>query len=181
MLSFGVPGNVITAILLGAFLIMGIEPGPDMLTTHLQLTFSMVWLVVIANIIAVPLCILLLKYLVKLTQVRANLLIPPVLLMVLLGGFAESNSFFGVIVVLIFGLLGIVMVELDWPRPPLVLGLVLGTLIERYFFISFERYGAAFLGRPVLVAIFVAAALVLLVPLWRRMLPGRKRAEEVDA
>jgi Tripartite tricarboxylate transporter TctA family/Amidohydrolase len=77
--AFGVPGSGAMAILLGGFLIMGIIPGPDMLTKHLAITFSMVWTLVIANIITVLLCLLVLDQLAKVTYVRGGLIIPFVL------------------------------------------------------------------------------------------------------
>ncbi len=79
--AFGVPGSGAMAILLGGFLIMGIMPGPDMLTKHLAITFSMVWTLVIANIITVLLCLLVLDQLAKVTYVRGGLIIPFVLML----------------------------------------------------------------------------------------------------
>lgn len=176
--AFGVPGTVVAAILLGALLIQGIQPGPEMLTTHLTLTFSLVWLVVLANIIAVPLCILALRPIVKLTYIRGSLLIPPILLMILIGGYADGNSLFSMGMAIAFGLLGVVMVALEWPRPPLILGLILGTLIEKYAFISYERYGLSFLTRPVLIGVLLLIVVVLVAPLLRR---GRAAKRERKA
>jgi len=152
-IAFGVPGSVSTAILLGAFLIQGLVPGPPMLLPesqggHLELTFSFVWIVVISNLITVATCFLCLNPLVKITQVRGALVIPFLLLFVYLGGFAENNSFGDLIVVLCFGVLGWIFNTLDWPRPPLVLGLVLGPLAESNLFLSTNNYGFAWLGFP---------------------------------
>ncbi|MGH7782816.1 MAG: tripartite tricarboxylate transporter permease, partial [Candidatus Binatia bacterium] len=130
-LAFGVPGSVSTAILLGAFIIQGLVPGPPMLQPasqggNLTLTFSFVWILVLSNLITVGICFLFLNQLAKITQVRGSLVIPFILLLIYLGGFAENNAFQDLIVVLLFGALGWVMVQLDWARPPLLLGLVLG-------------------------------------------------------
>ncbi|MEE8292525.1 MAG: tripartite tricarboxylate transporter permease, partial [Candidatus Tectomicrobia bacterium] len=134
-IAFGVPGNVTMAILLGAFIIQGLVPGPPMLIPeaqggHLTLTFSFVWIVVISNLITVGICFLFLQQLARITEIRGSLVIPFVLLLTYLGGFATSNAFEDLIVVLVFGALGWVLVQLDWPRPPLLLGLVLGPLAE---------------------------------------------------
>ena len=160
--AFGVPASVSMAILLGAFLIQGIQPGPDMLTKHLSLTFSMVWIIVIANIITVVLSLLFINQLVKITQVRGSLIIPFILFLVFFGAYAEKNTLFDLGLVLVFGALGWIMVQTDWPRPPLILGLVLGRLTERYLFLSVNRYEAEWLLRP-LVMLFAAGIIAVLV------------------
>src|SRR5512137_2639251 len=92
-IAFGVPASVAMAILIGAFVIHGVVPGPDMLIPepkgHLALTFSFVWTNVISNIITVGICFLFLNQLVKVTQIRGSLLIPFILLLIYLGAFAE--------------------------------------------------------------------------------------------
>ena len=143
-IAFGVPGSVSMAILLGAFLIQGIVPGPDLLdpAKHLTLTFSFVWIIVLSNIITVAICFLFLNQLAKITNVRGTLLIPFLLLLVYLGAFTVKNSFGDLILLLLFGALGWFMVQFDWQRPPLLLGLVLGTIAERNLWISIRAYGA---------------------------------------
>jgi TctA family transporter len=152
-IAFGVPGGVLTAILLGAVIIQGLVPGPSMLTPeskggHLTLTFSFVWTIVISNLITVAICFLFLKQLAKITQVRGSLLIPPILFLIYLGAFAEKHAPGDLILVLLFGVLGWVMEKLHWPRPPLILGLVLGPLAENRLFLATDNYGLAWLARP---------------------------------
>ena len=133
-IAFGVPASVIMAILLGAFIIQGIVPGPDMLLPppkgNLDLTFSFVWVIIISNIITVAICFLFLKPLAKVTQVRGGIIIPIILVLIYLGAFAEKNAFEDMVIVLFFGALGWIMEKLEWPRPPVLLGLVLGPLAE---------------------------------------------------
>lgn len=154
-IAFGVPGSVVMALLLGAFLIKGLVPGPAMLTKHLDLTFAFVWFIVISNIITVMLCFLFLEQLAKITYVRGSLLIPGILLLVYLGAYAESKSIFDMGVTLLFGFIGLIMVYVDWPRPPLILGLVLGAMIERNFFISYEIHALGFFLKPGVLVILV--------------------------
>jgi len=162
--AFGVPGSATTAILLGAFIIQGLQPGPKMLTTDLSLTFSMVWLIVVSNIITVSICLLFLNQLARITQIRGSLLIPALFMLVFLAGYANTNSYFAMAVTLVFGVIGVIMVENGWPRPPLVLGLVLGPLVERNLFISYEIYGLGFLLRPIVVVTLALALTVLFLP-----------------
>lgn len=160
--AFGIPGSSAMAILLGAFLIVGLNPGPEMLTKHLNVTFAMVWILVIANIITASVCFIFLNQLVKLTFVRGNLLIPFLLMFVFLGSFAAQNNFFDILVTVVFGLIGYLMVLFEWPRPPFVLGLVLGGIVENYLWISTNAYGASWLAQPTVVVI----GILLLATLW---------------
>ena len=161
--AFGIPSSVSTAILFGAFLIQGIVPGPDMLNPakHLTLTFSFVWIIIVANIITVAICFLFLRQLAKITNIRGVLLIPFLLLLIYLGGFTVKNSFGDMIMVLIFGALGWLMVQFDWQRPPLLVGLVLGTITERNFSISTRAYGTDWLLHPgvLIIAVFIVGAI----------------------
>ncbi|MEX0802149.1 MAG: tripartite tricarboxylate transporter permease [Candidatus Binatia bacterium] len=162
-IAFGVPGSVTTAILLGAFIIQGIVPGPDMLLPppkgKLDLTFSFVWIIVLSNVITVAICFLFLNQLAKITRIRSSLLMPFILLLIYLGAFAEQNAFQDVVIVLFAGALGWIMVQLDWQRPPLILGLVLGPLMENRLFLSTDNYGAAWLWRP---GVMILGAITLL-------------------
>ena len=168
-IAFGVPASVIMAILLGAFIIQGIVPGPDMLIPppkgKLDLTFSFVWVIIISNIITVAVCFLFLKPLAKVTQIRGSLLIPLILLLIYLGAFAEKNAFEDMLVVLFFGGLGWVLQKLDWPRPPVLLGLVLGPLAENRLFLSTDNYGLAWLWRPGVLIIFALTVAGILYPI----------------
>ena len=150
------------ALLLGAFLIKGLVPGPAMLTKHLDLTFAFVWFVVISNVITVALCFLFLEQLAKITYVRGSLLIPGILLLVFFGAYAEAKSVFDMAIALLFGFIGLVMVYTDWPRPPLILGLVLGALIERNFFVSYQIHALEFVLRPIVLLILMIGTGALL-------------------
>jgi TctA family transporter len=160
-LAFGVPGSVSMAILLGAFIIQGIVPGPDLLNPakHLTLTFSFVWIIVLTNILTVAICFLFLNQLAKVTFVKGTYLIPLLLFLIYLGGFAVKNSFGDMFLVLVFGALGWLMVKFDWQRPPLLLGLVLGGIAENNLFIANRIYGYSWLWHTgVLVLWFIIIA-----------------------
>lgn len=178
--AFGVPGSVSTAILLGAFIIQGVVPGPDMLIPppkgKLDLTFSFVWIIVISNLITAGVCFLFLNALAKITNIRASLLMPFILLLIYLGAFAEKNAFQDLAVVLAFGFLGWAMVQLDWQRPPLLLGLVLGPLMENRLFLATDNYGIAWLWRPGVIILFLLTLLGIFYPVLKER--WQKRAVE---
>ena len=163
--AFGVPGSSSMAILLGGFFLLGLVPGPDMLTTHLTVTFSMVWTIVLANIIAVVACFLFLNHLARLTVVRGHLLIPVILVLVFVGSYTSNNHYGDVALMLFFGLVGYLMVAAGWPRAPFVLGLVLGKIAENNLYISVARYDAEWLTRPIVLVLIALAVAVMFYPL----------------
>ena len=178
--AFGVPASVVMAILLGAFIIQGIVPGPDMLLPppkgKLDLTYSFVWVIILSNMITVAICFLFLKPLAKVTQVRGSIIIPLILILIYLGAFAEKNAFADMIVVLFFGALGWVMEKMEWPRPPVLLGLVLGPLAENRLFLSTDNYGLAWTGRPGVIGIFVLTLVGIFYPIFKSRRDARKKA-----
>src|SRR5215475_6977634 len=163
--AFGVPSSAGMAILLGAFLIHGLVPGPDMLTKHLDTTYSMVWSIALANILGSGICFTFSGQLAKLATLRYTLFMPGVLSLIYIGAFEASRNWGDVFSLMFFGILGWAMKHFRWPRPPLVLGFILGGIIERYMFISIERFGAGWLTRPIVIAMFALALLTIMRPL----------------
>ena len=177
-IAFGVPGSATMAILLGAFLIHGLVPGPDMLHKNLDITYTMVWSVALANILGAGLCYAFSPQFARLATLRYTLILPAVLGIVYIGAFEASRNWGDLFALLLFGVLGWLMKQHKWPRPPLVLGLVLGDSIERYMFISVERYGFSWLWRPVVAALLVMAIIGIAAAAHRRHPPPRRRRED---
>jgi hypothetical protein len=161
---FGVPGSAGMAILLGAFLMHGLVPGPDMLTKNLAITYSMVWSIAIANILGSGLCYLFSSQFAKLATLRYSLILPVVLCMVYIGGFEGKRQWGDLYSLLFFGVFAWAMKHFKWPRPPLVLGFILGAVLERYMFISIQRYGVSWMWRPLVVILFAMSLLSLVRP-----------------
>ena len=182
-IAFGVPGSASMAILLGAFLIHGLIPGPDMLHKNLDVTYSMVWSVAIANIMGAGLCFLFSDQFAKLALLRYSIIMPLILCIVFVGAFQGSRQWGDIYTLLLFGTGGWIMKRLRWPRPPVILGVVLGDIVERYMFISVERYGTEWIfptsfanARWVVLAMFALSIYGLLRPLikeWRYAGGGR--------
>src|SRR5262245_11567722 len=163
--AFGVPGSATMAILLGAFLIHGLVPGPDMLTKNLDITYAMVWSVALANILGAGMCYAFSPQFAKLSILRFSLILPAVMGIIYIGAFEATRQWGDLFALLFFGLVGWCMKQFKWPRPPLILGAVLGDTIERYLFISVERYGISWFARPVVAILFIMAAIGLLRPM----------------
>lgn len=178
-IAFGVPGSSSMAILLAAFFMVGLVPGPDMLDKHLVLTFSMVWTLIVANIITVGLSYALLTQLAKLTSVRGSVLIPFILFLAFIGAYTSNNDVGDLLTFLFFGVIGYVMIRCGWPRSPLVLGFVLGKIVENNFYISTIRYGASWLHRPVVLILIALTLVVVIYPFLR--FRGQDAAEKEAA
>jgi hypothetical protein len=164
-LAFGVPGAPSMALLLGAFLSHGIAPGPKLLDTQLDITYTLVWSLALANVVGAGICFLCANPLARIATLRAGILIPIVLAVCFVGAYQGSKSYGDLVVLVAFGLLGWTMKRYGWARAPLILGFVLGKLIEKYLFISIGRYQFEWLQRPGVIAIFGLTVLVLLWPL----------------
>lgn len=139
-IAFGIPGSATMAILLGAFLIQGITPGPSMLTDKLHITFGMMWTVVIANVIGAGLLMLWSRQLAKVTFIRSVLIIPAIILFVFMGSWMSGTTMGDWYLFLILGALGLIMRYAGWPRAPLVLGFVLGSIMETALDITLQKY-----------------------------------------
>lgn len=174
--AFGVPGSAGMAVLLGMFLLQGIVPGPDMLTKRLDLTYAMVWSVALANILGAGICFLFANQLARIVLIRPSILVPAVLAIIYVGAFQGSNDWGDLYVLLVSGALGWVMKRNGWPRPPLILGVVLGEIVERYMFISVQAFGANFLTRPIVMGILALTLLGLVRP----FLKARKEKRRID-
>ena len=173
-IAFGVPGSASMAILLGAFLIHGLIPGPDMLTKNLDITYSMVWSVALANLLGAGICFAFSNQFAKLALVRYSVMIPMIMSVVFIGAFQGSRQWGDLYTLMIFGVLGWIMKRLRWPRPPIILGFVLGDIVERYLFISVERYGTEWIFptslhnvRWVVLFMFALSIAGLLRPLFK--------------
>ena len=174
-IAFGVPGSASMALLLGAFIIHDIVPGPELLTTRLDVTYTLVWSIAIANVLGAGICFLFANQMAKLALVRISILGPIILAVVYVGVFQASNSWGDLLALMIFGLLGWVMKRMRWPRPPMILGFVLGGLIERYMFISIMRYQFEWLKFPIVIALLALTLFGLVRPIIRDYREGKRK------
>ena len=161
-IAFGIPGSATMAILLGAFLIHGIFPGPELLTTRLDVTFSVIWALVIANVLTAMVLMGCTTQLAKITTIRGSVLIPIIVVLVFMGSWMATQELGDWIVLLSLGGLGYLMKRWGWPRPPIALGIVLGPIMERYLDISVSRYGWSWLWQRPIVVVLIALTLATL-------------------
>ncbi|MDZ4246325.1 MAG: tripartite tricarboxylate transporter permease, partial [Dehalococcoidia bacterium] len=176
-LAFGIPGSTATALILIVFLAVGLQPGPTMLTTQINYVFAVIWTLVIANVIAASLCLALAKPISKMAFYPFHYVVPIIVVLCFVGAFTANNAFEDLILLLIFSVIGYFMRQLGWPRPPILLGIVLGPIMEKYLWLSSARYGMEWLVRPGVLLLFALIIVtVILVPAWQKRIDAKQEA-----
>jgi len=182
-LVFGIPGDSITAIVIGVLYVKGLNPGPTIFLYQPQMIYAVFLVFLLANLVMLPLGWLAIRMASQILSVPQNILMPIILLFCITGAFAINNSVAGILIMLVFGVIGFVMEENDIPIAPAILGIVLGPMLEENFVTSMIKADGDPLGffeRPIAAGLGVAAISVWLVPLLLRMLRGPKRDREKE-
>ena len=168
-LAFGIPGGESMAILLVAFLGMGIVPGPQMLISGLDLVFTMVWIIVIANLLTTLIGLGLSSRLARLPSLSPNLIIPLVLSVCFFGAFATRGLLADIVVTAVFGGIGYLMDKYDYSRANFVIAMVLAEMIERNLHISLGLYGNLFVfTRPITLVMLIFIVSTTALPFLRK-------------
>lgn len=160
-LGLGIPGSAPAAVLLAAFITLGIQPGPLLLSEGLSTVWLIIWVLVIANLMAVAFCMLLAPWLARITLVPIATLAPVIILVGLYGSYISSRRFGDVLVAIAFGFVGFVMRKLGFSRAAMVIGIVLGGILETNFLLALNLYGPAMFLRP--YSLLIIAIVVLTV------------------
>ncbi|WP_436933785.1 tripartite tricarboxylate transporter permease [Halovenus marina] len=137
-LGFGVPGSASMAVLFGAFLLHGIQPGPRLLQQNLDIVTIIIVAALFSNILSSTLAIALSDRLTAVTRIDINLLAPGIIGISFIAAFALNNDIFDVYTALLFGIMGYMMIRANMPRIPLIIGMILGPIIESNFFRSMQ-------------------------------------------
>lgn len=178
-LVFGIPGDSITAIVIGVLYMKNMNPGPTLFTTNPQNIYAIFLIFILANIIMIPLGILCIKAAKNILKVPRNILMPVILLFCIVGTFAINNSVFDVAVMLVAGLIAYLLEENDFPISPAILGVVLGGMLEENFITSMIKADGnfmAFVSRPIAASLAVVTLLVWTMPLVMGRLRQRRLA-----
>jgi TctA family transporter len=129
-------------------MIFGIEPGPQLLTSELDLVFVIIWSLALANVVGALLCLLLAQPIARLTFLPFHQIAPVILVVIVVGAWQETHHWADLVFLLGFGLLGWIMKRSGMPRPPLLIGFILSALAERYLWMSYNLYDWEWLHRP---------------------------------
>jgi len=174
-LLLGFPQGVSTALFIVALLAWGFVPGPEMVKKNADIVYSVVWIQGISGLIGTVVGFVLAAQLAKLALVRYTIMVPVMFLFILMGTFSVHRDPLDLVVVVAFGVLGYFMRRFGYPRPAMILGLVLGELMERYLYRSMMAYGFSWLTRPAVIVLLVFATLSFVMTL-RGRFKGRPEA-----
>ena len=172
-LVFGIPGDSITAIVIGVLYIKGMNPGPTLFIDNPANIYAVFIVFFLANLLMIPFGWAAIKAARRILDVPRNVLMPVILLFCVVGAFAINNTIFAVIVILVFGLLAYGMEENGYPVAPAILGVILGSMLEENFITSMIKSDGDLFGffqRPIAAGLGVATIVVWLWPLakWLR-------------
>lgn len=178
-LVFGIPGDTITAILIGVLLVKGVQPGPSLFETQAPLLYAIYIIFIASNIILIPLGYLAIRSSGMLLRVPATVLMPIIVAFCIVGSFSINNGVLEIIIMVVFGVLGYLLERADFPLAPVVLGIVLGPVVEENFMQSVMKTDwdvSQFLTRPISALLMVLTLVVLLYPIAKRgILTARRR------
>jgi TctA family transporter len=179
MLTLGIPGNPVMALMIGAMMIQGIAPGPQVMTEQPELFWGMIASMWVGNLMLVILNLPLIGIWIKLLTVPYRMLFPAILLFCCIGVYSINNSAFDVLAMALFAALGYLFVKLDCEPAPLILGYILGPLMEenlRRAMLLARGDASTFLTKPISAALLAIAALLLLLVIAPTIRKGRSEA-----
>jgi putative tricarboxylic transport membrane protein len=183
-LAFGIPGSTEMAVFLGALVLHGIQPGPLLILDNPDIIFTLIYALSFACVFASLFGFATARYLVRITEVDSQILAVVVPVVALVGAYALRNSFGDVATAVVFGIVGYLMIRLEFPRLTLVIALVLGNLAEVSFFQSariLRDDWLAMLSRPPVGVLAVLILVSLSVPAVQRILRRRKAGRDASA
>jgi TctA family transporter len=163
-MSLGIPGDAVMALILGALLIHGIQPGPQLITEHEDLFWGLIASFWIGNVLLVVLNVPMIGVWVKLLRVPYRYLFPSALFFICVGVYSTNNSLFQVGEVVVFGLIGALLVALEFPVSPILLGYVLGPMVEENFrraMLLSRGSLTIFTDRPIALGFLIVGALLI--------------------
>ncbi|WP_432255532.1 tripartite tricarboxylate transporter permease [Limimaricola sp. AA108-03] len=160
---FGIPGSGSMAVFLGGMVLLGIEPGPAMVGADLDITYSVIWSLAIANVMGAGICLMLAQPIARLTRVPFQVLAPFMIALICFAAFQATRDLADLVALLALGVLGVLMKRFGWPRPALLIGYVLAPQAETYFYQAVQFYDWGFVTRPgvIILALLTVASVVL--------------------
>lgn len=175
--AVGVPGSAPMALFLGGMLLHGVAPGPDMLAKNLDLTYLMIWTIVLANVIGGAVAFGMAGTLARVVFVRAAILVPIISAVLVVGAVQSTRQWEDLLFLLLVGVLGWVMKRARWSRAPMFLAFILAPLLERYFHISTNLHGWQWMLKPAVIVMLAITAVFLIGVAISRV---RKMSRESD-
>ena len=182
IMAFGIPGDAVTAVMLGAMTIHGIQSGPLFISQNPGLSYGIYAAYILAHPLMLIICWAFMPIMLRVTSVRLAVLAPVVLVLCVLGAYALNNTMNSVYVLLIFGVFGYVLVKAGFPLAPLILGLILGDQIEINLIraVMTDDNPWLFFTRPISGGLLVAAGVSVVLAVWQHLRHQKRTGREED-
>ncbi len=177
LLTLGIPGDAVTAVLLGALMVQGIQPGPMLFESNGPLVYTLFFGMLIANIFILIVGLSGIKLFTKILLIPKSILTPLILVLSVIGSYALGNNYFDVIVMLAAGIIGYFMKKYDFPVSPLILGLILGPMMEsnlRRSLVMSQGDISILFTRPIACVLIILAVITLVTPIIKGIMESRK-------
>lgn len=177
-LVFGIPGDSITAIVIGVLYMKNMNPGPTVFLQNPQFIYAVFIIFIIANLLMLPIGWAAIKSAKQILRTPKNVLLPMILLFCIVGSYAMTNSVYGIIIMLIMGIFAWILEENDFPVAPIILGLVLGEMFEQNFMTSMIKSDGSLIGffsRPIAATLGVMTLALWAFMLWVRLKPSEPK------
>ncbi|HDQ14038.1 MAG TPA: C4-dicarboxylate ABC transporter permease [Sediminispirochaeta sp.] len=177
MLTLGIPGDPVTAILLGALMVQGLTPGPLLFQDNPQFVYSVFWAFLVAMIFVLFVTLATIRVWIKLLKVPKRILLPIITIFCIVGTYSLQNSFADTSIMIFFGLIGFLMKKYEFPLVPMLLAIVLGPTFERYVrtaLVTSNGDPAIFFVKPISLFFIVIALISFFTPLIKSYLKSRK-------
>lgn len=178
-LLFGIPGGSSMAIILIGLYAVGIQTGEAMLTTQQPFMFAMIWTLVIANFMATGLALIFAPQFSKACTVAYYYLVPAILMFCLVGAFSVNLDLPDLYTFVVFTIIGIILKRYGWPRPPLLVAVVLGPQVQQYLWLSVDRYGLEWLSHRGVILLLLLIIATIAWPIYRQR-RSRQKAMDMD-
>ncbi|GAA4717454.1 tripartite tricarboxylate transporter permease [Brevibacillus fulvus] len=179
LLTLGIPGDAVTAVMLGALMVQGLQPGPQLFSNNGDLVYTLFIGMIICYIIMCLMGLLASRYFAKVVEIPKQILTPIILVLCMVGSYAINNSFFDVVIMAAAGVVGYFMQKYDFPASPIVLALILGPMAEGQFRRSLALSSGSydiFYTRPIPLVLLLLSAITLLTPIVKAFWQQRKTA-----
>jgi len=173
-IAFGIPGSSSMAILLSGLFILGMETGPRMLNQHVDVVFIMIFTIIIGNLIGTVLGMFLVNPMSRSTSVRAEVMVPVLMAIIMTGAYATDRAMFDIGVAVVFGIIGYLMKLLNYSRAAMLIGLVLGFSLEKNLYLALLLDGPYFFLQPIPLLLGVITLGFLAYNLWANARDKRK-------
>jgi putative tricarboxylic transport membrane protein len=168
LVAMGIPGSVVEAVLLGALIVHGLQPGPRLFTESPSMVYTIMGATVLANFAMAAIMLFSMRFLAKLAKIPLPYLMPLILAFCIIGAFALNNRIFDIWVMLGFGLLGFLLESKNIPLAPFVIGFVLGPIAEENLTIALLSE-TPISTRPISIVFIAVAVIMLLLPIFKKM------------